>query len=103
MAMDRSVRAARLVGWALFVAALGLFACGGPQEPAEEGEDCYRDSDCKVGLVCVPNPANQTRTCSKNISGLVSMVDGPPDAGMPVDDGAVPTDDGAAPTDDAGQ
>jgi hypothetical protein len=93
-------------------AALGLvgFACGGPQEPAEEGADCYRDAECKYGLVCVPKPGGSgARTCSKQIGGLVSQVDRPPppeppeppeDAGM-MDDGGDPVDDGGDPVDDA--
>ncbi len=71
-------------------------ACGGPQEPGEEGESCYRDADCAAGLVCVPFPDG--RVCSKDISGLISQVEGPPpppDAGMPVDDaGGEPPADG---------
>jgi hypothetical protein len=73
-------------------------ACGGPQEPAEEGESCYRDADCAAGLVCVPFPDG--RVCSKDIRGLISMVEGPPppppDAGMmPMDEaGTEPPPDG---------
>ena len=71
-------------------------ACGGPQEPAEEGESCYRDADCAAGLVCVPG--REGRACSRDISGLISQVEGPPpppDAGMPVDDaGGEPPADG---------
>jgi hypothetical protein len=96
-------------------AALGLvgFACGGPQEPAEEGADCYRDADCKVGLVCVPNAnGSGARTCSRDIGGLVSQVDRPPppeppeppeDAGT-MDDASPPMEDaGEPPMEDAGE
>ena len=96
--MDGFMRAASLglAGFALWAA-----GCGGPQEPAEEGADCFRDADCKPGLVCVPNSSG-ARTCSDDISGLVSQVEQPPpppDAGMPMDDAAAPMDDGAAPMD----
>lgn len=55
---------------------LVLLACGGEQEPAGEGADCYRDSDCKPGLVCVPS--GETRTCSSDTTGLESTVEAPP-------------------------
>jgi hypothetical protein len=97
------LRAARRAGLAI-VTLVGSFACGGPQEPADEGADCYRDADCKLGLVCVPQ--GNSRTCSKDIGGLVSQVPmppPPPDAGMPADDGAAPVDDaGGEPPADGG-
>jgi len=88
----------------LVVLALLVPACAGKQSGGAMGEDCYRDEDCKVGLVCVPSPPGSTdRKCSNNVKSLASSVDGPPpDAGTPVDDAAAPTDDAAAPTDDAG-
>jgi hypothetical protein len=91
--MDVRVRAARC-GALVALTLLSAFACGGPQEPGEEGETCYRDADCKVGLVCVPN--GNERNCSKDIGGLVSQVDRPPpDAGTPMDDaGGEPVDGG---------
>ena len=73
--MDGWMRAATRAGFAVVVV-LAAFGCGGPQEPAEEGEDCYRDADCKLGLVCVPQ--GSSRTCSDEIGGLVSQVVGPP-------------------------
>jgi len=80
--MDRRVRAVRRAGLVV-VALVAGFACGGPQEPAEEGDSCYRDADCQVGLVCVPQ--GNERSCSREIGGLVSQVEQPPpppDAGM---------------------
>ena len=98
-------RMVRLLGVAtragLGVSLLLAVACGGPQEPAGEGESCYRDADCAHGLVCVPG--NEGRHCSKEIGGLVSQVprpEPPPDAGTPMDDGSVPMDDGSVPMDD---
>ena len=111
--MDGWLRAAMQAGLAGIVVA--AVACGGPQEPAGEGEDCYRDADCQVGLVCVPTTGG-ARACSKNISGLVDQVVTPPppeppeppedagtmdDAAAPMDDAAVPMDDAAVPMDDA--
>lgn len=63
-----------------------VVACGGPQEPAEDGAACYRDADCRHGLVCVPT-SGAARVCSKDVSGLVSTVEGPP---PPPDAGADP-------------
>lgn len=70
-------------------------SCAGKQSGGEMGEDCYRDEDCKVGLVCVASPPNSNdRKCSNDVKSLASSVDGPPpDAGTPVDDAAAPTDD----------
>jgi hypothetical protein len=88
----------------VLVACLAGFGCAGSKDPGGAGEDCYRDEDCKSGLVCVAN-ANKVRVCSNDVTGLVSMVDAPPpppapdDAGVPVDeDAAAPVD----PMDDAG-
>ncbi|HVR19067.1 MAG TPA: hypothetical protein VMS65_05210 [Polyangiaceae bacterium] len=92
--MDGLVRAVTRAGF-VAVGVVTAFACGGPQEPAEEGEDCYRDADCKLGLVCVPQ--GSSRKCSDEIGGLISQVpQPPPDAGMPVDDagGEPPVDGG---------
>jgi hypothetical protein len=96
--MERSVGVAALKGfWVPLVLAL---SCGGPQEPAGEGESCYRDADCAPGLVCVPGESG--RNCSRDVSGLISQVERPepppepePDAGTPVDDAAAPMDDAA--------
>jgi hypothetical protein len=82
--------ALRLLGGAVLVhVAVG---CAGKQSGGGPGEDCYRDEDCKVGLVCVPTPApNGPRVCSNDVTGLASSVPAPPpDAGMPVDDAAAP-------------
>jgi hypothetical protein len=71
----------------VLLATLGL-ACAGKQSGGEMGEDCYRDEDCKVGLVCVASPPNSDdRKCSNDVTSLASSVEGPPpDAGAPVDD-----------------
>jgi hypothetical protein len=68
-------------------AAFGALACAGHQEPGGAGTACYRDSDCKSGLICVANAAG-SRVCSDDVSGLVGSVEGPPapeDGGMPAD------------------
>jgi hypothetical protein len=86
------------------VAGFASVGCAGPQEPGAAGTTCYRDSDCKAGLICVANMAG-SRVCSDDVSGLVGQVEGPPapeDAGAVVDDAAAPVDpyDGGDP--DAG-
>jgi hypothetical protein len=97
-AMDCLLGAARRAGiWASTLLVLGLVACGGPQEPAGEGESCYRDADCEHGLACVANAARE-RKCSRDVSSLVDQVEGPPpppDAGTPEEDaGEEPPADG---------
>jgi hypothetical protein len=77
-------RSGALVAVALLAVVAG---CGGDQEEGEAGSDCYRDADCKSGLVCVPNAAGE-RVCSSDTTPLVSQVPGPPapadpDAGVP--------------------
>ena len=63
---------------AVVLAVVALAAgCAGKQDPAAAGQDCYRDEDCKTGLVCVAN-ASGNRVCSKDVKSLESMVDGPP-------------------------
>jgi hypothetical protein len=71
------MRAFRLLLRAALVASVWLLGCGGKQEPADEGEDCYRDSDCKPGLVCVP-AGDSARVCSSDLTGLESNVEAPP-------------------------
>ena len=78
--------AVALAAAALCLALVGA-ACGGPQEPGGEGAECYRDADCQLGLACVP-AGEDARVCSRDVSGIVSMVEGPPpppppDAGDP--------------------
>ncbi|HEY3500650.1 MAG TPA: hypothetical protein VGK73_38420 [Polyangiaceae bacterium] len=85
--MQRWARPGALLIW---LAVAWLASCGGKQEPAGEGEDCYRDSDCKPGLVCVPS--GEARKCSADTTGLVSTVDAPP---MQMPPGAGGTMDGA--------
>jgi len=63
------------------LAVLVVAACGGKQDPGNEGDDCYRDADCKPGLVCVP--AGETRKCSSDTTGLESSVEMPPAEMMP--------------------
>jgi hypothetical protein len=99
---DVPKRTVSTVAWvALCLTTLGYAACGGPQEPGAAGDECYRDADCKAGLVCVP--AGSRRSCSNDVSGLVSMVEGPPIVEMPpVDDmDAAVVDDAATSPDDA--
>lgn len=73
------------IGVVLFGAAGGLVAgCAGKQDAAGAGQACYRDEDCKAGLVCVADSGGN-RVCSNDVSSLASTVDGPPpppDAGM---------------------
>lgn len=52
-------------------------ACGGGQDDGAAGSDCYRDADCKAGLVCVANTTG-ARVCSSDTTPLVSQVEGPP-------------------------
>ena len=104
-------RTVSAVAWAgLGLLAFGYAACGGPQEPGSAGDECYRDADCKSGLVCVPDGSR--RACSNDVSGLVSMVEGPPVVEMPTDmdaamdaavedDAAMPEEDAAMPEEDA--
>lgn len=66
-------RSGALVG----AAWVALAACGGSQEDGAAGSDCYRDADCKAGLVCVANAAG-ARVCSNDTTPLVSQVAGPP-------------------------
>jgi hypothetical protein len=60
----------------VFIALSCGTSCGGKQEPGELGDDCYRDADCKPGLVCVP--LGEGRQCSNDVSGLASNVEGAP-------------------------
>ena len=71
----------------LLLSVVGTFAgCAGKQQAAGMGEDCYRDDDCQIGLVCVAD-RNGDRVCSNDVSSLASSVEGPPpDAGTPTDD-----------------
>jgi hypothetical protein len=77
------------------VLVVGVLACAGKQEPGGMGQDCYRDEDCKIGLICVPDAAGKNRKCGNDVKGLESMVDGPPDAGVPATDSG-PTGAGGA-------
>jgi len=71
----------------LLVSAFGALAgCAGKQQAAGMGEDCYRDDDCEIGLVCVADGAGN-RVCTNDVSSLASSVEGPPpDAGAPPED-----------------
>jgi hypothetical protein len=81
----------------LLVTAVG---CGGDQEDGAAGSDCYRDADCKAGLVCVPNAAGE-RVCSNDTTPLVSQVAAPPapPEELPIEDAGVDEADAAAPVD----
>jgi hypothetical protein len=93
------MRLSSRVAWVLGATLVGL-GCAGSKEPGGPGEDCYRDEDCKSGLVCVAN-MNKVRVCSNDVTSLVSMRPGPP---APEDAGAPPEDPPPeeTPTDDAG-
>lgn len=70
----------------MLAAVAGVVGCAGKQQAVGRGEDCYRDDDCQVGLVCVADRAGN-RVCSNDVSSLASSVEGPPpDAGTPTDD-----------------
>jgi hypothetical protein len=56
------------LGTALLLAAAG---CGGPQEQGDQGATCFRDDECALGLVCAA-VGNGERTCTSNVTGLVS-------------------------------
>lgn len=53
-------------------------ACGGPQDPGKLGATCFRDDDCKAGLICVAPTGETDRVCSDDPTPLISNVDGPP-------------------------
>lgn len=54
-------------------------ACGGPQKLGGAGATCFRDDDCKPGMVCVaPTAGDIHRVCSSDPTPLISMVEGPP-------------------------
>ncbi|MBE7480886.1 MAG: hypothetical protein HS104_13010 [Polyangiaceae bacterium] len=94
----------RALGAAVFLGAFWLPAsCGGPQEQAGLGGECYRADDCQTGLVCING------VCSNDLTGIVSTVDGPagdappaeagPDgSGGAAGAGGAPTGGGGAPT-----
>jgi hypothetical protein len=86
MFWSRSTKEARLefpdmrsLGALAVAVVVSATACAGKQDPAQAGQDCYRDEDCQTGLVCVAN-ASGNRVCSKDVKSLESMVDGPPAA-----------------------
>src|SRR5690606_25201470 len=71
-----------LLCWpALLVFAVSI-GCGGPQKGEGSGGECFRDADCKEGLVCVDGE------CSSNVDSLVSVVEGPGSATMTAAGGA---------------
>lgn len=53
-------------------------ACGGPQDPGKLGATCFRDDDCKAGLICVAPTGETDRVCSDDPTPLISNVEGPP-------------------------
>ncbi len=53
-------------------------ACGGPQDHGSKGVTCFRDDDCKPGLICVAPEGSAKRVCSDDPTPLISNVDGPP-------------------------
>jgi hypothetical protein len=65
--------------WAFAVPFLVGAACGGPQSLGGRDKACFRDDDCKAGLICVAplkDPGN--RVCSNDPTPLISSVEGPP-------------------------
>src|SRR5262245_34830368 len=69
-------RAFGWVGAGGAVLAFAVFAsCGGPQEQAGPGSDCFRADDCQGGLVCVDGK------CTNDLSKIISTVDAPGAAG----------------------
>ena len=53
-------------------------SCGGPQELGGSGTKCFRDDDCKSGLICVaPTAADARRVCSNDPTPIISMVEMP--------------------------
>lgn len=66
--------ASRLLG----LVALASGACGGPQDHGTKGVTCFRDDDCKPGLICVAPEGAKKRVCSDDPTPLISNVDGPP-------------------------
>jgi len=76
------------------------WACGGPQELGSDGAVCYRDDDCRPGLVCAAPPGSADRRCTSDVSGLISMVPGPepvPADSGPAQAGAPSSGGGGAP------
>jgi hypothetical protein len=65
----------RLLG---LVALAASGACGGPQDHGTKGVTCFRDDDCKPGLICVAPEGAKKRVCSDDPTPLISNVDGPP-------------------------
>jgi hypothetical protein len=63
-------RWAAALGW-LVAASAAPGACGGPQEAAGKGAECFRADDCAAGLVCING------VCDDDLSTIVSQVDGP--------------------------
>jgi hypothetical protein len=62
----------RLRRYKPYVFALMLAAgCGGAGDSAAEGEECFRAADCEEGLVCIAGK------CSRDLSGIISQVEGP--------------------------
>jgi hypothetical protein len=53
-------------------------ACGGPQALGDSGTICFRDDDCRPGLICVaPSEDDLNRVCSSDPTPLISSVEGP--------------------------
>ncbi len=91
MVLSRMTRVAAITA-AWLLPLLACVACAGHQDPGGPGEDCYRDSDCRAGLVCVADTSG-ARTCSDDVSGLVGNVEGPPPP--PADAGTTDLDAGS--------
>jgi hypothetical protein len=74
--------------WALLGAvAIGWFiGCASPQEQGAAGSSCFRSDDCEEGLVCIPSRRvggnTNDGTCTKDLSEIISMGEGPPPMNM---------------------
>ena len=67
-----SLATPRLHTWKSYALAVLVAAgCSGAGDAAAEGEECFRAADCDEGLVCI---AGQ---CSRDLSGIISQVEGP--------------------------
>jgi hypothetical protein len=79
---SHSLRRFYLLGPLPLLFAMALARCGGPQQGEASGGECFRDADCKEGLVCVAG------ACSSDVDSLVSIVEGPGTTAMTATGGA---------------
>ena len=79
MGAKKSVSLVGAAGALLWLLSSGA-SCGGPQEQAGLGEDCFRADDCQEGLFCFDGK------CESDPNKIVNTIDGP--AGPPPESGA---------------